>query len=702
MRRLIVTAAVLVTLLVTLAAVAVAAAALYLDGDRLRMLAVQYAERQGGVRLEIESVERTVGLSPRIEVRNLRVREPRFEAAPLLVVEYAAFNADLLSFLFGRATLRDLAVEAPEIVLPVADEGVLYWGPALADFMRRVRRFEWAVHGFSISRLSTEARHTVEDAQVLISVDSIEGTMPRIAQLTFEARDIGGELQTTLPIPTTGSVRIERVRLFHTESATPVRLEIDGSIGPRTLRVAARSGNVLAGQAQAREPLHAVVELEQSVLRVDGTISRGADPHFDLQVDAAARNLPSFPSSDVQFALSDRGDAWHVNGLEATIGDASASGDLRIERRDPRPLLTGSLSATGVTLASADGADGADSADEANAGGDADEANAGGDADGANAAGDADGANAAGDDGGDSDDGDDGGDGGSASENADGAARNGPPGMFQAVLERLDVLDAELDLAVESMQLYALPVDRISARAELSDGRLELPNVDAQLLAGDLTGSVTVVGAASPPEFRLTSRFDGLETSELSDALGIDRDVFGDIEGDVELRSAGAEPGAIVDSAGGRVTLFMNGGRLSAALAQLADMDLAGALLERFDADETTPIRCAVADFEGSDGVFEVKTLLVDTGTVKLVGAGEIDLADRRLDLAILGRGKDFSLLSADAPVHVTGPLGDPSVTPDKGEIVESLLTPIELGDADSADCRALLEQVQAAAEGGA
>ena len=44
----------------------------------------------------------------------------------MLEIEYAAFNLDLLSFLFEPVTLRDIVIESPMVVLPVADEGLLY------------------------------------------------------------------------------------------------------------------------------------------------------------------------------------------------------------------------------------------------------------------------------------------------------------------------------------------------------------------------------------------------------------------------------------------------------------------------------------------------------------------------------------------------------------------------------------------------
>jgi hypothetical protein len=339
---------------------AVAWAVLWIDGERLRNLAVSYIERQGGVELEIERVERTVGLSPRIEVHNLRLRQPEFTDSPLLEIDYAAFNLDLLSLLFEPVTLREVVVESPMVVLPVADEGLLYWGPVIADLMERLRRFDWSIHGFSVVGLEVEALHTVHDARALLTAASIEGAMPHVADLTLRMREISGDLRAALPLPINGTLVIDEVRLQHTDADLPVTLEADGHIGSRPLRIRARSANVLKGDPNARGALEAALELGASTLHVNGTASRGAEPHFDLGFEIAVKQLARLRDSDVRFRLSDEGLAWNVSEIDAAVGDATAGGELRIERRDPRPLLTGALQLAGFTFGpSRDGGDSA-------------------------------------------------------------------------------------------------------------------------------------------------------------------------------------------------------------------------------------------------------------------------------------------------------------------------------------------------------
>ena len=63
----------LISLLVVVCVITgvLAASVMLLDGERLRNAAIEYIERRDGVELEIDRLERTVGLSPRIELHGL-------------------------------------------------------------------------------------------------------------------------------------------------------------------------------------------------------------------------------------------------------------------------------------------------------------------------------------------------------------------------------------------------------------------------------------------------------------------------------------------------------------------------------------------------------------------------------------------------------------------------------------------------------
>jgi uncharacterized protein involved in outer membrane biogenesis len=125
---------------------------------------------------------------------------------------------------------------------------------------------------------------------------------------------------------------------------------------------------------------------------------------------------------------------------------------------------------------------------------------------------------------------------------------------------------------------------------------------------------------------------------------------------------------------------------------------------------QTSAVRCAVADFKVKDGDAQADRLVVDTQNVLITGDGHISLNDEALDLNIEGRPKKFRLARLRTPINVRGTLHHPSVgisTPallKQGSVAAALglATPIaailafvDPGLAKNADCAALTNEAE-------
>ena len=98
---------------------------------------------------------------------------------------------------------------------------------------------------------------------------------------------------------------------------------------------------------------------------------------------------------------------------------------------------------------------------------------------------------------------------------------------------------------------------------------------------------------------------------------------------------------------------------------------------------------------KASDAIRQPLTITGDIDDVKIVGDGFIDLGKELVDIKLKPKAKDVSAFSADAPIHVQGPLNHPSVSTNLGEALLSLATPVEAAEAEPADCQVLVEQTQ-------
>jgi hypothetical protein len=130
-------------------------------------------------------------------------------------------------------------------------------------------------------------------------------------------------------------------------------------------------------------------------------------------------------------------------------------------------------------------------------------------------------------------------------------------------------------------------------------------------------------------------------------------------------------------------------------LLDAAGLDFGGALgLMADDEQNMVEIRCLVADFKVRHGTMTTQTLILDTGDTKLVGHGYVDLGSEWfVDITLLPSSKDFSLLAAQAPLHVHGSVKDLAIDVSTARVLFSLLTPIELGTTDNATGQQLIQR---------
>ena len=125
----------------------------------------------------------------------------------------------------------------------------------------------------------------------------------------------------------------------------------------------------------------------------------------------------------------------------------------------------------------------------------------------------------------------------------------------------------------------------------------------------------------------------------------------------------------------------------------------------------TTPLRCAVADFEVKNGLAQVANAVFDTWVVRAQGKGQIDLKNETLDLRLDGSPKKPRFLRVWAPITLKGSLLHPKPGVDAakaaGQVglaaaigavfapLAAILPFIEPGLAKDADCAALIDEAK-------
>jgi len=181
------------------------------------------------------------------------------------------------------------------------------------------------------------------------------------------------------------------------------------------------------------------------------------------------------------------------------------------------------------------------------------------------------------------------------------------------------------------------------------------------------------------------------KTPEAAGKLGM----AGKLDGQIELTGAGRSLADFLASANGNVLWSMAEGQLGTVLMELVGLNVAEAIEKALAHKKAYQLQCLVADFAVHNGRMETQMLLIDTTDTQVIGGGFIDLHDKRLGLKLEPQDKDFRVLSATAPLYITGPLTKLSAGPKLGEVLLSLTMPIKLGKPEHADCPAVLKAAQ-------
>lgn len=142
---------------------------------------------------------------------------------------------------------------------------------------------------------------------------------------------------------------------------------------------------------------------------------------------------------------------------------------------------------------------------------------------------------------------------------------------------------------------------------------------------------------------------------------------------DTELRSRTQHPRDFLNQLEGTVDLAVFPENTGARFLDLWASNLVFALLPLGD-NQQKKLNCMVARFEVENGVMTSKNTFLDSTEIIVRARGEIDLANRELDLLAVPQAKREKFLSISTPIQATGPFDDFSVGLVRGSVIMTLI----------------------------
>lgn len=387
-------------------------------------------------------------------------------------------------------------------------------------------------------------------------------------------------------------------------------------------------------------------------------------PDMSLLLPLTGVAIPQTPPYRITGALDYADGSVKFNGMNGKVGSSDLTGDLQIDTKPQRPVITADLQSKLVDLKDLGGFIGADPGD--------------------------------------------------ASKGTKKAApSNGRVLPNDPVnLPKLNAADVHLKYRAGRIQGRSQPLDNMRADLDIENGAVSLSPLSFGIGRGQIVSDIKLAQSGEGVHARTTIDFQRVDVDKLLASTGAARGA-GAIGGRAVIDGTGRSMAEILAHGNGELKLYMgSGGNVSALLVDLSGLQFGNAVLSALGVPSRATIQCLITDFVLQQGVVEARTVLLDTDEARVGGTGSINLRDESLKLVLETESKHFSIGSLPAPVDITGTFAKPSVLPDLAVVgaragaavgLGILLTPlgallptIQLGTGEDNACAGLLASAKA------
>ncbi|WP_341709539.1 AsmA family protein [Limnobacter sp.] len=274
-------------------------------------------------------------------------------------------------------------------------------------------------------------------------------------------------------------------------------------------------------------------------------------------------------------------------------------------------------------------------------------------------------------------------------------------------LPSLRAMDADVKIDIDNLDLGSeilKPLRPLRAHLAVTEGVLTISEIQAKTAKGELAGSVQLDGREDIAVWDVDLNWANVQLEQWLNMPRAGNEppyVTGTMNGAAKLRGQGRSTAEILGSLAGNVRTQVRNGTMSHLIVEAAGLDAAEALGVWFRGDEVLQMTCAYADLNANNGVLQPRAFVIDTQDSAMWVNGSISMKTEALNLRVVVTPKDFSPVSLRTPLLITGTMGSPDVSLEKGPlagkvagaVLLSVLNPfaalipfVEMGTPDSAE----------------
>lgn len=240
--------------------------------------------------------------------------------------------------------------------------------------------------------------------------------------------------------------------------------------------------------------------------------------------------------------------------------------------------------------------------------------------------------------------------------------------------------DADVGVRVKRCLLARSALQNLKLNLSLKNGRLTVKPITATVGAGQLRASASLREIKRKWVLRADLDVRHLNAGRMLKELDISDALEGNFDINAALSGRGRSMKQLMAGVNGHVRLIMGKGRFNNRLLGVLGGDLRAGIFQLLNVGgksvELTEINCLVTRFDAVDGLATSRVLVLDTGALRAMGKGNVNLKTEQLDISIepipqKGVGADgvgkisLSLGSLAKPFKLGGTLANPELAVD-------------------------------------
>ncbi len=240
-------------------------------------------------------------------------------------------------------------------------------------------------------------------------------------------------------------------------------------------------------------------------------------------------------------------------------------------------------------------------------------------------------------------------------------------------------------VSVGALRLASMDFQNVSTNISVGGGRMALESAEARLYGGQFNGAFGVDASQADPTMSLMGRATGLQLEPLITALTGDANFSGTADFDLDLRGHGPTVTDNLRSSAGQLGFALKTGAIEGFNIPYKLCGFYNVLRQAPQPAGNQPERTTYDLIQGtasvSDGIASSNDLLATTGTIEVRGTGRLSLVEQLADynfearvtnsIPIEGCQTMDRLIGLDFPLTLKGPVTEPEIQPDYGEILE-------------------------------